>query len=184
MRARRLVTAALLAAGLAAGAPPVDRADGPPAGEYEVKAAFLFNFAKFVEWPEAALPADGTFVIAVLGADPFGHALDDLEGRVVLGRRIVVKRWRDLGELAACQLLFVSASEDERLGDVLRAVASRPVLTVSDGDGFAERGVMINFRTRDRRIRFEINLERAETAGLKMSSQLLKLAALVKPQLP
>jgi len=151
--------------------------NGP--SEYDVKAAFLFNFAKFVEWPADALPADGTFVIGVAGADPFQRALRDLEGASVAGRRLVVRRWTRLEEAPACQILFISASEEERLPAILQRIGGRPILTVGDADGFAARGVMINFRTREQKIRFEINLASAEAAGLKLSSQLLKLATLV-----
>ena len=177
--ARGAAAVLVLFATLAArGATP--QAQGPPTtSEYEVKAAFLFNFAKFVEWPEASLPADGTFVIGLIGADPFRRSLDELDGKQAIGRRIVVRRGARLEEVWPCQILFISASEEERLATLLQAMTGRPVLTVGDTDGWAERGVLVNFKTRERRVRFEINLERAELAGLKLSSQLLKLATLV-----
>lgn len=187
-RGARLAVAVALGAALARPAPTVSaaprqaRASLPT--EYDVKAAFLYNFAKFVEWPEASLPTDGTFVLGVLGSDPFGRALEELDGRTVLGRRIVVRRYEREEDAAACQILFISSSEEERLPAILAALLRKPVLTVSDGDGWAERGVIINFKTRQSKIRFEINLERAEMSRLRMSSQLLKLASLVPPVVP
>jgi hypothetical protein len=147
--------------------------------EYQVKAAFLYNFARFVEWP-APPPPGQPFVIAVVGADPFGRVLDDtVADKTVHGHPIAVRRG---GAEAArgAHIVYVSPSERHRLDAVLESVAGQGVLTVADTPGAARRGVMINFVMDDHRVRFEINLRRAETAGLRMSSQLLRLAALVE----
>jgi hypothetical protein len=154
----------------------------PPPTEYEVKAAFLYNFARFVEWPPDRLRAE-PFVIAVLGHDPFGPVLDEtVSGKMVAGRPIQVKRASRVDEVRDAQIVFVSASENKDLPAILKALDKPGVLTVGDVDGFAERGGAINVTVQSRRVRFEINPTQAEQAHLKMSSQLLKLATLVAPR--
>jgi len=183
LRAAALLLA-VAAAAFGAGAPiaaPQSGDAGPT--EWDVKAAFLFNFAKYVEWPAEALPADGTFTICVLGPDPFGRALEEtLEGKSVLGRRIVIRRTTRLEDVERAQIVYVGAEQE--LSRVAAALAGTPVLVVADGEGLAERGAIIAFRTRQRRVRFEINLEKAEASRLKLSSQLLKLARLVPAGAP
>jgi YfiR/HmsC-like len=157
------------------------------AGEYQVKAAFLYNFAKFVTWPPAAERADQPFVIGILGDDPFGDTLDQMiVDRAIRGRKVAVRRFTAAGDaLAHCQLLFVSTSEADQLTAILKVAARANVLTVSDLDRFTERGGMIGFHIEDKRVRFDINVAAAESAGLAMSSQLLKLArSVVGPQRP
>ncbi len=153
--------------------------DGAPT-EYQVKAAFLYNFGKFVEWPPGALPAD-SFAICVLGEDPFGPELDRLiEGKSVHGKKLGAHRLGRAEEAGKCQVLFVSASENGRLAHILASVRGRSVLTVGDTEGFAHRGGIINFRLVENKVRFEINLDAAERAGLTVSSQLLKLAKIIR----
>lgn len=177
----RLVRVAL-AACLGCGALPL-RSHALPAAptEHEVKAAFLYNFARFVEWPkEAWASPDQPFVVGVLGEDPFGETLDrTLAGKTVAERPIVVRRLSSSEGAHEVQILFVSSSEGPRLARILYALTDIPVLTVGEPSGFAEQGGMIGFRTEDRRIRFDINTERAQRAGLRISSQLLKLARIV-----
>ena len=147
--------------------------------EYEVKAAFLYNFARFVEWPVEGERAE-PFVIAILGRDPFGAVLDEtVAGKTVAGRPIQVKRATRVDEVSDAHIVFVSSSENKDLPTILKALDRPGVLTVGDMDGFAQRGGAINFTMQSRRVRFEINPTRAEQAHLKMSSQLLKLATLV-----
>lgn len=148
------------------------------AGEYEIKAAFIYNFTKFVRWPE---PDDARPVIlGIIGEDPFGGAIDRaVTGKHVGARRIHVVRVAKPGEAARCDILFVSASEERNLKAILQGLGTAPVLTIGDTDGFAERGGMINLVTEGNRVRFEINLEAMERAGLKASSQLLRLATIV-----
>lgn len=153
-------------------------AAGQPPTEYEVKAAFLLNFARFVEWP--ADKASGPFVVAVLGHDPFGPALDRaFEGSGIAGRPWEVRRAARLEDVARSQILFVSRSEESRLEAILAALRVTPVLTVSDIPGFAERRGMIGFRVEERRVRFDINPVPASESRLRISSQLLKLARIV-----
>jgi len=167
---------------MAAG-PAVPRATaGPSAEEYDVKAAFLYNFAKFVDWPPSTFktPDDG-LAVCVLGENPFGDTLSQmLNGKTVQERALALKRLANAREVAACQVLFVSASESARLPAVLEQVGEHPILTIGDMPGFIDRGGMIGFSTdRERHIRFSINLKPADKAGLKISSQLLKLAKTV-----
>jgi uncharacterized protein DUF4154 len=160
--------------------PPVAvRADLPT--EYEVKAAYLYNFARFVEWPPAALPAAGqSFVVAVLGVDPFGGALEaTLAGKRIMQRDLSVRRVTRVEEAAGAQIVFISASESPRLTRVLTALEGQGVLTVSDMDDFARQGGMIGFRMEQRKVRFDINPQPAARARLKISSQLLRLAQVV-----
>lgn len=150
-------------------------------GEYEVKGAFLYNFARFVEWPTAALGSpDSPFVFGVLGTDPFGPPLDAaLAGKAVLTHPVRVERFHTADAALHCQVLFVAASEKEVLRQVLDTVAGAPVLTVSDLDDFARSGGHIQMTTVDNRIRFEINVETAAAAHLKIGSKLLRLATFV-----
>ena len=148
------------------------------ASEYELKAAFLFNFAKFVDWPPNALDKAAGVSVCVLGDDPFGELLDrTLAGKSVHERPLVVRRHDDLAATGDCHILFVSAAEERRLARV--APPQAPVLTVGETDGFVRRGGIIAFAMDDSRLRFEINADAADRAGLRISSQLLKLATRV-----
>jgi hypothetical protein len=148
--------------------------------EYEVKAAFLLNFGKFVEWPPQTLPA-GSLDICVLGSDPFGSDLDDtLAGRTVGSRSVQARRIADVSAARGCAIVFVSRADAERVSSVLASLRGAPVLIVGEQDRFADQGGMINFVEVDQKIRFEINETAAKKAGLKISSQLLKLATIVE----
>jgi hypothetical protein len=153
------------------------RASATPPTEYEIKAAFLYNFAKFVQWPEECFTDSGSpIVIGVLGADPFGGVLDaTVEGRTAAGRRLAVRRLRNIGE-SQCHILFISASERVRAPHILSALRDTPCLTVSESLDPRARGVMINFVLVENRVRFEINLRAAEQARLILNSQLLRLS--------
>ena len=171
-----LVCAALLAA------PAVLQAQ--VAGEYEVKAAFLYNFTKFVEWPPDAFENPGSpMAICVFGEDPFGDSLDAVvRGETLNGRRLVVRRTRSLQELRDCQTLFVPGAERERFAEVFSALRDASVLTVGEVDGFLPQGGVIRFVVDQGRVRFEVNLDAAEHSRLKLSSKLLRLARAVYPQ--
>lgn len=152
----------------------------PAATELEVKAAFLCSFAEFVEWPSAG-PSDPV-TIGVLGQDPFGPLLEQMsKSRALQTKPLVLKRVSTVGEAQQCQIVFVSESERKNLAEILRSLSSASILTVSDIDGFARRGGMVGFTIEQRRVRFEINREAAEKAGLRMSARLLNLARLVGP---
>jgi hypothetical protein len=150
------------------------------ATEYDVKAAFLYNFATYVEWPAGAFSGDGPFVLGVLGRDPFGATLDAIAAeRSVGGRAIVVRRFDDMSVYVPCHMLFVSSSEASRLTAIVRRLAGAPVLLVADTEDAAQGGVAVSFFLADDHVRFEINPGAAERAGLAVSSKLLRLAKIV-----
>jgi YfiR/HmsC-like len=146
------------------------------AGEYQVKSVFLFNFAKYVEWPpDAFQDANTPLVIGVLGQDPFGSYLEDtLRGERINSRALVVQRYRSIGEIKRCHVLFISRSESDQLNQIVGQLKYRKILTVTDADG-AQSGVMIRFVSEGSRIRFRINAEAAKAAHLTISSKLLRL---------
>jgi YfiR/HmsC-like len=158
---------------------PIARAES----EYDVKAAYLFKFTKFIEWPATAFAGpDAPFVIGIVGRDPFNGGLDRLiEGNTTGARRLEVQHLNanDSTELRGCQMVFVSASEQRRLPNILSAVQGRPVLVVGESEGFASAGGMLGFALRESRVGIEINSAAARQARLKISSQLLNLAKLV-----
>lgn len=149
--------------------------------EYQVKAVLMYKIAKFVEWPEQAFSDASTpFNICVLGADPFGDNLDFIRGKKVRGRQLNIRKFNHLSSLPSqCHALFISSSEKRHLHRILEKLGSHPVLTISDTKGFAKNGNMVNFVTKNNKIRFEINLDASRRAGLKISSQLLELAIIV-----
>ena len=150
--------------------------------EYEVKAAYLYNFGRFVEWPgKVASDKSDSFRICVLGQDPFGRILDKaLSGETIDGKHVVAKRITKPLEAVDCRILFISSSEEKRLNDTLMAIDKAGVLTVSDMPEFLQRGGMIQFVLDSNRVRFEINLTAAENASLTLSSELLKVAKAVR----
>lgn len=145
------------------------------AGEYQVKAAFLLNFANFVQWPQGSL-GDDTFIIGILGEDPFGNNTDSLKGKTVKGRRVVIKRYDDPEDAREAAILFISGPEQRSLPHIMKILKGHPVLTIGDHPKFCRSGVMINMHLLRKRVRFNINLTAAHQAGLEISSQLLKLA--------
>ena len=180
-RAEKIAAGIVLVAMLISGGAP-SFARGEPAPEYAVKAAFLYNFAKFVEWPADAFAGPASpIVFFVFGEDPFGDALKSLKGKTANGRPIVVRYAANLGELERCHLLFVSASEKANLPKILQATKSWSILTVGDMNGFAQDGGIINMVKEESRVGIEINLEAAQLSRLKISSKLLGLAKIVKP---
>lgn len=149
--------------------------------EHRIKAVFLFNFSKFVEWPPGAFAAaDTPFVIGVFGRDPFGSDLDDVaRGETVNGRQLLVKRVQTVQDAAACQILFIPQSEQANLDELLTALTRSNTLTVSDLDGAARHGAMVRLVTDHDKIRLRINVESARAAGLTISSKLLRAAEIV-----
>ena len=148
--------------------------------ENELAAAYLYNFSKFVHWPSSALrDSTAPLVLCVYGHTPADGSLETLDGKLAQGHPIRIERRFRGDALAACQIVYVSASESPYLAPLLRTLANRPTLTVSDIPGFAAAGGIIGFVKEDNRLRFEINWASAEAAGLSISSQLLKLATRV-----
>jgi hypothetical protein len=159
-------------------------AAGP--SEYDVKAAFLFNFCKYVEWPESAFATPSEPIsLCVLGENPFGSTLEDaVRSKTVNGRGLAVRSLASLSPDDRCHVVFVAASERSRLDNTIARLASHPVLTVTDIDSAAEHGTIIGLTTEENRVRFEVNLVAARQAGLKLGSQLLKVASRVIGQAP
>ncbi len=159
---------------------PAAAAQGAPK-EYQVKAAFLFNFAQFVDWPAGAFATTAMPVtIGVLGDDPFGAYLDELvRGERVHDRSLRVERYRRVEEIGDCHVLFISRSEAGRLDQILEGLKDRPILTVGDFENFARRGGMIRLITEKNKIRMRISQDAAVQAGLTISSKLLRASELV-----
>jgi hypothetical protein len=157
----------------------------PRASEYQLKAVFLFNFAQFVDWPPPAAgapDAGSPLRIGILGDDPFGRLLDEIvRGERIGARPFEVRRYRQVGDVEGCAILFISRAENERLPQILAALGNRPTLTVSDGADFAKQGGMIQFVTDKNRVRLRVNLEAAQSARLSISSKLLRVAEIVRP---
>lgn len=160
---------------------PASAANGAPAGEYQIKAVFLFNFAQFAEWPARSF-ADETapIVIGILGDDPFGHYLDELVKDEKVGERpIVVRRHKDVTAIDGCHILFVSQSESSRLDKIIANLKGRSVLTISDADAFTRLGGMVRFAMDGGKVRLRINVEAAKACGLTISSKILRPATIV-----
>jgi len=157
-----------------------------PAAEYDLKAAFLFNFAHFVGWPSESLGDTATpFTIGVLGTDPFGASLDQITTGESIGvHPLRVRRYRTVEEVTDCQILFVSASERAHLDEIVARLRNRSILTVGDMDGFAAHAGMIGFVTAKSRLRLQINSTAAHDEHLKISSQLLRQAKIVTSPRP
>jgi len=179
------------------------RADSTTSREYQVKAAFLYNFMNFVDWPEEKLSdSNEPMIIGVIGEDPFGDAFKPIKDRPIRGKNVVIRRFKGLEELKKsdeidesqsnpqiealkkCHVLFICSSEKKRLGETINLVKDHNVLTVSDIEGFLEAGGIINFVMEDQKVRFEINVTAAKRAKVKIRSQLLRLAKRVVEEEP
>ena len=148
-----------------------------PDVESKLKAEMLERFTVFVEWPAFSNP---TFQVGIIGTNPFGSKLEGVFRETkVNGKKAEIKTYTTPQGIGSLQILFISGSEAERLPEILAAVAGKPVLTVSDTEGFAEKGVMINFYQAGEYVRFEVNQRASQFSGLKFSSRLLKLARIV-----
>jgi hypothetical protein len=153
--------------------------------EYQVKAVYLYNFGRFVEWPAQVMTGRDSFAICVLGQDPFGPTLDaTLVGETIAGRVVTAKRIASPQESDDCRILFLSSAEANSLKKIIEAMRKHAVLTVSDMPQFVSRGGMIQFVLEDKRVRFEVNLTAAQEAGLTLSSELLKVATTVRRSSP
>lgn len=150
--------------------------------EAQIKVAYLYNFAKLIEWlPESFKDANTPITLCVVGAEPFGGILEQsLAGRTANGHKLVSLRLNASDNFKACHILFISSSEKNRLPQILEALNGANVLTVGEMPQFAKSGGMINFFKEEKRVQFEINVEAVERAKLKISSRLLALAKLVK----
>jgi hypothetical protein len=155
--------------------------------EYDLKAAYLYRFTQYVEWPKDAAGADNTFVIGVVGQDPFPSQLDRIaKAKKVQNKQIIIRRFASAKDYQPCHILFVSAfaakdsdekSAEQRLSTLLPKTKGTPVLLVSDAPGLASKGAVINFFVdqQENRIKLEVNREAEKQAGLRISSELLEL---------
>lgn len=150
--------------------------------EYQVKTAFLYNFAKFVEWPsEAFADSSDPIIIGILGKDPFGNDLEKtIKGKTVKGREITIKHSKQIEKFRSCHILFISMSEKRNLKHILKNFKKSSILTVSEIENFTQYGGIIGFVMKQHNVRFEINMDAAERSGLQISSKLLKVAKAVK----
>jgi hypothetical protein len=159
------------------------RADSALPREYLIKAAFLYNFAKFIQWPDAAFYGPQTpFKIAVIGDVDFGAALATIQNKTINSRRIVIDQLEATNGLEQYHLVFLSRSQMENIDQILSQLDGKPVLTISDAKDFSRMGGIIQLYEKDNKIRFNVNMEPAERSQLKISSKLLKLAQVVERQ--
>ncbi len=155
---------------------------GQSIDEYQVKAAFLYNFAKFVEWPQQAFnnPAE-PISICIFGKNPFGQILDDtVRGKAVEGRAFVILKVSDFRQTGACKILFIGSSERKSIRLLLAQVKTSGILTVGETEGFAVEGGVVEFTSGEGKVRVDINVQAAEQGHLRISSKLLSLARIVK----
>jgi len=173
-----LLIMCFVSASLSYGNPAFAREEQP--SETQVKAAFVYNFGKFVEWPPDRFVGK-YFTIGIYGDDDFAQVLTEIvAGKSIHEKPILIKRFSKMEDIAGCHILFIGYSAKDHLPELFNIVHKLSVLTVSDLQGFADRSGMINFKIVKNYMRFEINLKAAQQAGLKISSQLLKLAIAIK----
>jgi hypothetical protein len=149
--------------------------------EYKVKAAYLFNFVKYVEWPAGAFSSpNAPYCIGVLGEDPFGEVLDKtVADRTVNDRAVTIQRSKRSEDLKNCHVVFISVSEKKQLGDILASYKSAPILTVGETERFIQAGGMITFAIEKESVRFDVEWDKAEEISLKISARMLASARTV-----
>ncbi len=151
------------------------------AGEYQVKALFLYNFINFIDWPaDSSFNSSSTVNICIIGEDPFGDALDDIRGETVKGKKLAIRFYRPYDEPKGCHLIFIPAAEKNHAAHILRSIRENGVLTVADSEEAVRQGAVIGFYIEQKKVRFAVNMEAARHAGLKISAKLLKLAKIVR----
>jgi hypothetical protein len=150
--------------------------------EYQVKALFLLNFVKYVDWPASAMPgATSPITIGILGQDNFNDSLTNaVEGKNINGREIIIKHLSADDDLNGCTILFISSSENSQLSAILSKTSTLPILTVGEDESFLHKGGIINFTLKEDKIHLEINLKAAQKVNLQISSKLLSVADVVK----
>jgi hypothetical protein len=173
--------AVLLAASVGGGSLLSPAACAQAPSEYEVKAVFLYNFAKFVEWPnDPSTNGREPIMVCIAGQDPFGRILDQtILDKTANGHPFIVKRFKKGEDAAGCQILFTSSSDQTYIRSLFAALKGSSVLTVGETEGFPQLGGIVNFTLKENKVRFEINVDAAERARLKISSKLLRVAKVV-----
>lgn len=156
------------------------RAEATSPSEYQVKAAFIYNFAKYAEWPSEVMGGrDRPFTLCIVGRDPSDSAFSSVEGRQVGGRPLKIRRDVRMEDIAGCHIAFISESEEHRLPSVLKSMASAPILTISDIDGFVEAGGAVGMFVAEDRLKFDANFTALQRANIKVNSQVLWMARTV-----
>lgn len=175
-----MTVAAWSALSIAAGRAPA-HLDARAPSEYQAKAASLYNIARFVEWPRGTFTRqDSPFVVCVIGTDPFERSLDEaVAGKAIAGRVITVRRLAPIQAPAGCHILFVAAPEAQQPA-IMDYCQAAGILTVGDGERFAERGGHVGLYMESNRVRLAVNMTSADQAGLRISSKLLSLAKIVR----
>ena len=149
------------------------------ASEYNLKAAFIYNFTKYIEWKTVS--ADSEFIIGIIGASPINDPLVEvIKTETVDGKKIIIKQFNKTADISGCHILFISRNSGVALEDILAKTTGKGMLIISEQDGYAKIGTAINFVIVNRKLKFEANVKAINTAGLAASSQLLKLAIIVK----
>lgn len=155
----------------------------PVSREYQLKAIFLYNFSQFVSWPTASFSSDqAPMAIGIVGTDPFGSYLEEaISGEKMNGHPLTIERYSSIEEIGACQILFINLPDPTKREQAIAAVEGKSILTVSDASDFLVRGGMIRFFTRQGKLKLEVNLETTKAANLEISSKLLRLVEIFKP---
>jgi hypothetical protein len=149
--------------------------------EYEIKAAFIYNFSKFVEWPDNVIsPSADSITLCIIGNNPFGNMIRAIEGKAVKNKTLSIKNITSPVNIKGCNILFIASSEEDNLKPILSQAAKNHALTIGDTEGFDKMGVIINMFIEEDKVRFNINIDAAERSGFKISSKLLKLSKPVK----
>lgn len=150
--------------------------------EYQIKAAFLFNFTQFVEWPAGSFPTiQSRAVIGILGANPFGNYLEEtIAGESINKHPLVIQHFNSVDDITNCQVLFINIQDKDQLQTIIEKLKGKNILTISDANGFSKLGGMIRLYTKNDKINIQVNLEAAKAEDLIISSKLLKLAEIVK----
>jgi hypothetical protein len=158
-------------------------AQAPISKEYQVKAAFLLNFTRFIEWPPSSFPSDqAPIIIGILGVNPFGSYLNEIVTDEKIGTHpLIVQQYKSINDLKSCHILFINKLETEYLAQVAGILKGKDILTVSDAPDFLRQGGMILFFTRNNKIQFQINLDAVKATKLDISSKLLRLAEIFVP---
>jgi hypothetical protein len=149
--------------------------------EYQIKAAFIYNFAKFVEWPHTAFENSGDSIVLAVAPhnDPDSDAFLSLNNKTVGGRKIKVRICNDVRDIGECHILFLDSTNPKFIQEVLKTVKDRSILTVGHIKGFIQEGGVINFFIKEGKLRFEVNLDAAERSGIKLGSQILMSAEVI-----
>jgi len=155
-----------------------------PLNEYKLKAVFIYNFTHFVEWPQHTLQQNNSpFVIGILGKDPFGNYLiETIQNEKLRDHPLIMRQFKDVDEIDSCHILFIDEPEENKMDEILSKLKGKSVLTVGDRAGFAENGGMIQLLTVDNKIRIQVNLNACKSAGLNVSSKLLRIVTIVDSQ--